>query len=98
MTHKFLIIKIKDTISFTFGDTFWMKMRCRSQGFAAPDSAITKYSFAVWKDGEAEPSGWDYEVTDTCQHALHKGSLALVAHCADVEFGNVEVKKVYSIN
>ena len=86
--------EIKDTISFAFGDTFWMKMRCRSQGFSAPDSAITKYSLAVWKDGETEPSGWDYSVTDTCQHALQRGSLALIAHCADVEFGNVEIREI----
>ena len=47
----------------------------------------------VWAVGTAEPLPWDVQYVDTTS-GLTQGSLAFVAHHADVTFGNIVVQPV----
>jgi hypothetical protein len=55
----------------------------------------TTYSIKIWKENNPEPTEWDLTAIDG-QNDLKSGSLLLVAHHADVTFGNVEVRSLNS--
>lgn len=48
------------------------------------------YRFKVWAQGQAEPAAWDIEAAGVAGEPRN-GSIILVAHNADVSFGNVTV-------
>ena len=51
----------------------------------------TRYSVKGWAAGEEEPAAWDLVAVDGPQD-VQSGSFLLVAHHADVTFGDVEVR------
>lgn len=52
------------------------------------EDGFTRYRIKLWLATEAEPSGWHLEMTSS---GPARGSVALIAHYADVTFGNVTV-------
>ncbi|MBP6016427.1 MAG: InlB B-repeat-containing protein [Candidatus Promineofilum sp.] len=59
----------------------------------SPNADPTKpatYRFKVWPQGQAEPAAWDIEAAGLAGEPRN-GSIVLVAHNADVSFGNVTV-------
>jgi hypothetical protein len=50
----------------------------------------TQYSFKAWPQSQAEPPGWDLEIAEAGAPA--NGGIALIAHYADVSFGDVTVE------
>lgn len=59
----------------------------------SPNADPTKpatYRFKVWVQGQAEPAAWDIEAAGLAGEPRN-GSIILVAHNADVSFGNVTV-------
>jgi len=71
-----------------FGLPYLMKMRVESivgQG--------SVYSLKLWEAAQPEPTGWDLSGFENLSMP-QSGSLMLVAHHADVEFGNVSIVPV----
>jgi uncharacterized repeat protein (TIGR02543 family) len=82
---------IKDTdasFDLVFGQTY----RVRAQADTAPGTGSTTYRYKMWAQGTAEPAGWSVEfVAGTGAGQPGSGSLVLLAHEADVDFGNLLV-------
>lgn len=55
-------------------------------------AATTQYSFKVWPDGGDEPDEWTNQAIGT--EAPMAGSIVLIAHHADVSFGDVKVTPI----
>jgi len=74
--------------NLTIGTTYMFKARVETNpGIGG------LYSFKVWEQGTAEPTGWDI----TGQEALsdpQNGSMMLISHHGDVTFGNVNVTSI----
>lgn len=70
-------------MTLTFGETYWFKGRSKTV------EGGVEYSWKVWPDGSPEPSSWTLEVTEDDGPAT--GSIILIAHHADVKFGDVKV-------
>ena len=49
-----------------------------------------EYSFKVWEQGQVEPTNWDVVVSQT-PSSNPTGSLAILAHEYDVNFGDIDV-------
>jgi hypothetical protein len=64
------------------GTRYIWKIRVESQ-----QGSSTLYQMKVWVDGSPEPATWEVVSTDSSDVA--GGSLLLIAHFADVSFGNV---------
>lgn len=73
-------------------EPFWLKTRCVTLPDAPDGSGVTEYSLKAWRQGEAEPAAWDYTVRQVSAKALRTGGLALVAHEADVTFGDLTIR------
>ncbi len=71
------------------GSTYWMKARCQTLQDRSEGDGVTCYSFKIWREGETEPSQWDWQETQVSKHANRNGGVALLAHHVDVTFGNV---------
>ncbi len=71
-----------------YGKTYMMKVRVVSNA-NPPNTA--KYSFKVWDATTTEPAGWNIESTGQSGENRN-GSIVLLAHYADVSFGNVTVE------
>lgn len=78
----------------TLGVRYMMKLSCRTLPDAASGAGVTRYSFKIWTAGDPEPAEWDWEVTQTSEHALRRGGVALLAHHIDATFGNVSVEPI----
>jgi hypothetical protein len=52
---------------------------------------VTMYSFKIWEKGTDEPEDWNWQYKQSSSHALRKGGVALLAHYADVTFGDVQI-------
>ena len=78
-------------MGFNFGTTYIMKMRAETLPDESDGRGVTRYSWKAWEEGTAEPSRWDWTFTQKSQHALRRGGVALVAHFADVTFGDVTI-------
>ena len=74
-----------------FGLPYMMKMRVRSNAGQG-----STYNLKWWEDGQAEPLGWNLTGTGK-PTAPQAGSLMLVAHHADVEFGNVLIEPANTV-
>jgi regulation of enolase protein 1 (concanavalin A-like superfamily) len=70
---------------FAVGLTYMLKMRVET--VAGQPAGL--YHLKVWEQGQSEPVQWD--LTHQAQSGLAAGSLLLLAHYADVTFGNVTV-------
>ncbi len=69
------------------GRTYGIKAACKTLG-----ADVTRYSCKIWNDAEVEPLDWDWQVSQTSQHALRQGGVALVAHHINATFGPVHVE------
>ncbi len=67
------------------GVTHIFKMRAETTGIEH------QYKFKMWQAGQTEPSAWDLQGAQNFNESLGNGSLLLLAHYADVSFGNVQV-------
>jgi regulation of enolase protein 1 (concanavalin A-like superfamily) len=70
-------------MTLTFGETYWFKGRSKTV-----DGGV-EYSWKWWSDGNPEPSGWNLKVVEDDGPAT--GSVILIAHHSDTQFGNVKV-------
>ena len=84
------IIATNSGVQLQTGVTYIYKMR------AETTAGISTYRFKVWQQGSTEPANWDMEGTVPDPNAPTAGSLLLVAHHADVSFGNVSVTPLSS--
>jgi regulation of enolase protein 1 (concanavalin A-like superfamily) len=69
-----------------FGRTYMFKARSDTV------AGGVQYSWKVWPQGQAEPAAWDLTLLEDSGPAT--GSLILIAHHADVQFGNVTVTSI----
>ena len=74
-----------------FGTTYIMKMRAETLPDAPNGDGVTRYSWKAWAAGSSEPSDWDWIYEQTSEYALRRGGVALLAHFADVTFGDVTI-------
>lgn len=84
---------IKGTQGVTLqpGTTYVFKVRAD----ANPGSGATTYSFKAWAASDPEPAGWTLQFTaGTSDDQPASGSVVLLAHEADVSFGDVTVTPV----
>ena len=73
------------------GATYWIKARCQALQDQSDGAGVSCYSFKIWKDGEKEPTQWDWKETQVSKHANREGGVALLAHHVDVTFGNITI-------
>jgi len=73
--------------SLQFGVPYMMKMRVQTDG------GNSIYRLRFWEAGQVEPEGWDLTGSGGST-TPQVGSLMLVAHHADVEFGNISITPV----
>ncbi len=83
--------KTYDKINFQWGDSFLIKMRCKTLPDTSKGEGVTLYSFKIWHDEDPEPNEWNYQVKQKSKFALRRGSLGLIAHHVDATFGNVSI-------
>jgi hypothetical protein len=69
-----------------FGQTYMFKARSQTV------SGGVQYSWKVWPQGAAEPAVWDLQLVEPDGPAT--GSIVLIAHHSDVQFGNVSVSSI----
>ena len=77
-----------NSFTLTPGDCYMFKMRVEKipgQGF--------RYSFKIWEDGLIEPSKWNL-VGQEDTGDLRNGSILLVSHRVDANFGPVSVRPI----
>ncbi|MEM7273342.1 MAG: LamG-like jellyroll fold domain-containing protein [Actinomycetota bacterium] len=68
--------------------TYIFKLQAETGGGQGP-----LYRLKVWEQGTSEPSAWDI-VTSLPPGSPDSGSLVLVAHHVDANFGNLEVRRI----
>lgn len=73
--------------TLTIGQTYMYKVGITS---AADPTKPATYRFKVWNAAQSEPAAWDIESVGVSGEPRN-GSIVLVAHHADVSFGNVAV-------
>ena len=69
-----------------FGQTYMFKARSETV------SGGVRYSWKVWPEGTAEPASWDLTLVEDSGPAT--GSVILIAHHVDVQFGDVTVTPI----
>jgi hypothetical protein len=86
----------KDTtgLRMAFGATYLWKVRAETP--PNPDQKGV-YKLKVWAQGQPEPADWLLTL-NTGAKGLRKGSLLLLAHHADVIFGDVQVTQLGSVD
>jgi hypothetical protein len=72
--------------TLTIGQTYMYKVGITS---AADPTKPATYRFKVWNAAQSEPAAWDIESVGVSGEPRN-GSIVLVAHHADVSFGNVD--------
>ncbi len=82
--------------SFDFAIASWYRMtvRCETLADSSLGHGVTRYSFKIWNESDAEPLTWDWQEIQQSEHALRQGGVALVAHHADVTFGDVSIMPI----
>jgi len=79
------IVAEDKSAAFPIGVPQFMKIRAQTVG------GQHEYKVKLWEQGTLEPSQWNLESTQTLVESFGNGSLLLIAHYADVTFGNVSV-------
>ena len=82
-----------DQSGFNMLTNIWYIYKMRVETISNGDSVGAVYSIKVWEEGTAEPTDWQL-VTEEAISDLRNGSLVLLAHNADVSFGNVSIVPV----
>ena len=75
--------------SIVLGTRYQMKHRVQQI-----DSLRTRYQVKFWEDAQEEPAAWDLEAVEASAANVSSGSALLLAHNADVTFGDVRVVAV----
>ena len=92
------IIEPDDDIVFELGVPYMFKLSVQASTFSG--NAAT-YRFKYWPAGETEPAAWNISATGNPGEPA-SGSVVLVAHHANVSWGNATVRPIgnttYSIN
>ena len=78
--------------AFRVGATYAVRFACRTLPDAPGGEGVTHYAYRIWPAGEPEPAAWTWEREQTSRDALRTGGIVLLAHYADVTFGNVSVR------
>jgi hypothetical protein len=88
LRDHFSLIQDTDTgFDLTLGVTYEVRARVETHAGGA-----STYRFSVWPEGTPEPASWDVEFTaGTSNDEPASGSLVLLAHEADVDFGDIAV-------
>ena len=73
------------------GRPFRISFRCETLPDDPRGWSVTRYSFKIWPGGGREPGNWAWQERQASAAALRAGGAALVAHHADVTFGDVEI-------
>ena len=76
---------VDEDFTLEFDTTYIFKVRVETV-----NGGQVEYSMKVWEEEESEPSSWNLEKVIS-PNSLLNGSLLLVAHHADADFGDVEV-------
>ena len=76
------------------GRTYWMKTRCETLPDDVNGHGVTRYSFKIWPDTQAELDGWDWQKTQTSEYALRRGGVVLLSHHVDATFGNITISEI----
>ena len=79
------IIADDKSAAFPIGVPQFMKIRAETVG------GQHEYKLKLWEQGQTEPSQWNLEAVQSLTESFGNGSLLLIAHHADVTFGNVSV-------
>jgi hypothetical protein len=77
--------------AFEVGRTYAVRFSCRTEPDTPAGDGVTTYAFKLWPADAAEPDAWTWRQTQTSRDALRRGGVALLAHFADVTFGNLSV-------
>ncbi len=81
-----------DEFPIEWGGTYWMKAQCQNQQPSEKGWGVTIYRYKTWPFDKPEPDEWNLEYTQTSEHALQSGGVALLAHHVDASFGNIHIK------
>ena len=73
------------------GRVYSVLMACETQPDDAQGRGVTRYSFKIWDAERPEPTEWAWQQVQASETALRRGGLALVAHHADVSFGDLDI-------
>ena len=79
------------SFSLMLEKAYVMKMRCETLPDTPKGLGVTLYSWKMWPTGEVEPSVWAWQITQTSEHALRQGGIALLAHHVEATFGDLSV-------
>lgn len=70
-------------LTLSFGQTYIFKARAETVANGV------QYSFKVWPQGQAEPTAWRLTIVEP--DGPPTGSVGLISHHVDVQFGDVTV-------
>jgi hypothetical protein len=73
------------------GRVYSVLLACETLPEDAQGRGVTRYSFKIWDAEQPEPGDWDWQQVQASETALRFGGLALVAHHADVSFGDLAI-------
>lgn len=73
------------------GRVYSVLLACETLPEDAQGRGVTRYSFKIWDAEQPEPADWDWQQVQASETALRFGGLALVAHHADVSFGDFTI-------
>jgi|GEM_PF-1832213 len=76
--------KVDPPFEVNTGATYWLKVRVETNVNGG------LYRLKFWEDGQTEPTDWNLEAQEDLQDP-QRGSVVLVAHQADVTFGDVNI-------
>jgi hypothetical protein len=74
------------------GVSLGMRFACRTLPEKQEGVGVTEYRFRIWRLPSQEPDSWTWSYVQTSRDALRQGGLALLAHHADVTFGDLCVR------
>lgn len=86
------LIGSRSDLQLAEGTTYWFKLSVQSSSIAGQPST---YRLKVWEAGAPEPVEWSLVANGVLGEPA-TGSLLLIAHQAEAEFGNVEVRPLPS--
>ncbi len=88
--------RFKDLGPFAFEReaTYAIRFACRTLPDDPEGNGVTEYRCKLWPASAPEPREWSWQQTQVSRDALRTGGVALVAHFADVTFGDIVVAEL----
>ncbi len=84
---------LNTTKKWELNTPYTLKMSVQS----VDDSSKAYYRLKFWKQGEMEPAAWDVEGFSD-DNNTSSGSMVLVAHHVDAEFGDVQIRRLADLD